>query len=75
MRPHWRNRLTAVLRWSVRRYLYPWHGERPRRDDPTYGRIDRDIQWRVNDEYAPSSIGQRLAMELNLQAARDAQTP
>src|SRR5437868_15124548 len=27
---------------------YPRHGNKPSEDDPTHGRIDRDIQWRVD---------------------------
>lgn len=39
--------------------------------DPTYGRIDMDIQ-RAVDEIGPKSLGQRVAMENTLQARRDA---
>lgn len=41
----------------------PWH-------DPTYGRIDRDIQQLV-DEMHPRSLGSRVAMENTLQQRRD----
>lgn len=40
-----------------------WH-------DPTHGRIDRDIQTRVQD-MDPVSVGQRVAMENTLQDKRD----
>lgn len=38
--------------------------------DPTYGRIDRDIQEAV-DEWGPASTGQRVAVENTLQERRD----
>ncbi|MFT4281205.1 hypothetical protein [Microbacterium sp.] len=38
--------------------------------DPTHGRIDKDIQERV-DEMKPTSLGQRVAMEATLQERRD----
>lgn len=38
--------------------------------DPTYGRIDRDIQEAV-DEWVPRNIGQRVAVENTLQEQRD----
>jgi hypothetical protein len=40
-----------------------WH-------DPTWGRIDRDIQQLV-DEMEPESLGQRVAMENTLQERRN----
>lgn len=52
-------------------FLYPWHDGIPRRDDPTYGKIDRDIQWFVNDIYRPGTIAQRAALESNFQRDRD----
>jgi hypothetical protein len=42
--------------------------------DPTYGRIDHDIQ-RAVDALAPKSIGSRVAMENTLQARRNAASP
>lgn len=39
--------------------------------DPTYGRIDPDIQEMV-DEMNPPTLGSRVAMENTLQARRDA---
>jgi hypothetical protein len=39
--------------------------------DPTYGRIDPDIQ-RAVDEAQPRTLGERVAMENTLQARRDA---
>lgn len=39
--------------------------------DPTYGRIDPDIQALV-DEMNPRTLGSRVAMENTLQARRDA---
>lgn len=42
--------------------------------DPTYGRIDRDIQEAV-DAMEPSGIGPRVAMENTLQARRDSGSP
>lgn len=39
-------------------------------DDPTHGRIDRDIQELV-DELNPPNIGSRVAMENTLQHRRD----
>lgn len=39
--------------------------------DPTYGRIDRDIQSRVERDYSPVDVGTRVALENNLQARRD----
>lgn len=40
------------------------------RYDPTHGRIDFDLQDRV-DEMKPSSLGQRVALESTLQGIRD----
>ena len=38
-------------------------------DDPTHGRVDRDIQWYV-ERMKPGSLGQRVAMEDSLQRTR-----
>lgn len=66
--------LTEQLERSVRRYerrhMYPWHDGVARFQDPTYGKIDRDIQWRVND-CLPVTLGQRTVWETNLQQIRD----
>ena len=39
--------------------------------DPTYGKVDHDIQWHVHDHIQPTSVGQRVAFELELQRRRD----
>lgn len=54
----------------IRAELYPWHDGIPREDDPTYGQIDRDLQWAADDQ-APRSLGQRVAIESTLQERRD----
>jgi hypothetical protein len=46
-----------------------WRADKNFRD-PTYGRIDRDIQEAV-DEWGPRDIGQRVAVENTLQARRE----
>lgn len=38
--------------------------------DPTHGRIDKDIQEQV-DEMSPTTLGQRVALEVTLQEQRD----
>lgn len=50
--------------------LYPWSDGTMRRQDPTYGLIDRDIQLRVN-KMDPKDIAQRVAMETTLQDRRN----
>jgi len=62
--------LTRVLAVLRRRLLYPWSDGTARRQDPTYGKVDREVQWFVNDHLAPHSVGQRLAMELQVQRTR-----
>ena len=49
---------------------YPSTAGLAQRDDPTHGRIDRDIQWAVYD-MGCTSIGQIVAIEGTLQAKRD----
>ena len=39
--------------------------------DPTYGRIDRDIQDFVEAEFKTTNVGTRVALENTLQAKRD----
>lgn len=53
-----------------RELRYPWSDGSARMEDPTYGRIDRDIQWAVHD-MSPGSLSQRVADEINLQERRD----
>lgn len=60
-------RLSARI---ARRVLYPWSDGTARLKDPTYGQIDRDIQWFVHDVLRPTSLGVRAAAEHNLQRRR-----
>lgn len=56
----------AYIAAKIRRFLRrpePWH-------DPTYGRIDRDIQERV-DAMGSTTLGTRVAIENTLQNRRD----
>lgn len=55
---------------AARARTYPDRDGRPLTYDPTYGRVDRDIQWMVQDLYQPNTVAQRVVMELNLQARR-----
>lgn len=60
--------------WN-RLHRYPWSDGTVRREDPTYGRIDRDIQWHVwemlSEEGAKVSLGQLTAIQLTLQERRN----
>lgn len=60
----------AGFRRLLRARTYPNRFGRPVRKDPTYGRIDRDVQWHVQD-IGPSSLGQRVAMENTIQRSKD----
>lgn len=55
----------------LRRFTYPNNQGQPIRRDPSHGRIDRDIQWRVQDWYQPRTVAQRVVMEGNLQQQRE----
>lgn len=55
----------------VRAHFYPSNAGQPVRRDPTYGRIDRDLQWRIQELYPHASLGERVVLELKLQASRD----
>jgi hypothetical protein len=59
-----------MRRWLIRMFFYPNKEGRPVRRDPTYGRIARDIQWIVQDEYQPKTLGQRVALEESIQNQR-----
>lgn len=59
-----------MRRWLVLHFFYPNKNGRPVRRDPTYGKIDRDIQWSV-DDMRPVSLGQRVALEDTLQNKRN----
>lgn len=50
--------------------LYPWSDGTMRRQDPTYGLIEHDIQITV-DAMNPKDIAQRVAMETTLQNRRN----
>lgn len=70
-----RNLRARLALYLTHRWLYPRHSSRASRRDPTYGRIDRDIQWFVNDIIRPSSLAVRTVAEINLQARRDRRAP
>lgn len=59
-----------LVKAFTRRWLYPWHDGTARRKDPTYGKIDRDIQWLIDDRQ-PSTIAERAVWEITVQEARD----
>lgn len=50
--------------------LYPWSDGSRRPEDPTYGKIDHDIQWHV-DRYAHVGLSRRAAHQATLQDRRD----
>lgn len=60
-----------------REALYPWSDGIARHEDPTYGRIDRDIQWWAWDQLAGGgqhtrvNIASLAALEYSLQERRD----
>lgn len=53
-----------------RTQLYPDNRGHCITRDPSYGRIDADIQWRV-DAAGPSSLVERVVMETHLQSRRE----
>lgn len=62
--------LAVAIQRAVDAGTFPGnHGQRVDRD-PTHGRIDRDIQERVN-EMQPTTLGERVALENDLQGRRD----
>jgi hypothetical protein len=63
--------IESIRDFIKRKMYYPSRDGSPIKNDPTYGRIDRDIQWRVNDRLMPTSIAMRVAMENTLQDKRN----
>jgi hypothetical protein len=55
----------------VQAVTYPDKHGRPVRRDPTHGRIDREVQWFVQDTYQPNTVAQRVVMEANVQRVWD----
>lgn len=59
-----------LLLRALERVTFPDNHGRPVRRDPSHGRIDRDVQWRVQRQH-PTTVAQRVVMESNLQRAKD----
>lgn len=60
-----------AVRTVVQAVTYPDRDGRPVRRDPTHGRIDREVQWFVQDTYEPRTVAQRVVMEANVQRVWD----
>lgn len=63
--------MRRLARAFVQAITYPDRDGKPIRRDPTHGRVDREVQWYVQDTYEPNTVAQRVAMESNVQRVWD----